>query len=153
MNQSDPWDKYPPLQQQADRQKLDAKAWAAEEQANEFLDALACNTPIIDAKAFEVWLENLATNRAKKHRRRAALLHVYQHLRPISESSKAHNAAVLKEDLEIIQKNATKEEWVALQALAAGDDYKSLAVAQGCTVSALKTRISRCRKRLHAMCA
>ena len=61
--------------------------------------------------------------------------------------------AVLNETIERIRKNTNKDEWFALFALAAGEDYKSIAAAQGCTEAALKTRICRCRKRLYAMCA
>jgi DNA-directed RNA polymerase specialized sigma24 family protein len=153
MNQSDHWGEYARLQQHADRRKLDVKAWAAEEQADAFLDAIANNTLEPDAEVRELWLINLATNRAKKHRRRAAILHGYVHFRPNSELPKGHDSVVLKETLARVQKSTTNDEWIALLALAVGDSYEALAAAQGCSKSALKTRISRCRKRLYDMCA
>src|SRR5208283_3453634 len=74
MSESLPWGDYALLQRQADRRRLDAIAWAAEEQAEEFLDRLAANNLPTDPSCRKAWLDNLATNRAKKHRRRVAIL-------------------------------------------------------------------------------
>jgi hypothetical protein len=153
MNPSKPWDDYAKLQQRADRRKLDSKAWATDEQAEEFLNALARNSLKPDAKACEVWLQNLATNRAKKHRRRQALLHLYQHVRPSWEPSRAHDRAAQEEFLERVRTSTTPQEWSALWALARGEDYEAVAAAEGCTVAALKSKVSRCRQRLHGCCA
>jgi DNA-directed RNA polymerase specialized sigma24 family protein len=153
MNPSDPWAAYARLQQQTDRRKLDPKAWAAEEQADAFLDALAGDALKADPAAYEAWLANLATNRAKKHRRRMALLHGYQRTRPDSVSCKAHDAAVHKESIERVRVSTTSEEWVALMSLASGEEYKSVATTQGCTESALKSRVLRCRRRVLLACA
>jgi DNA-directed RNA polymerase specialized sigma24 family protein len=153
MGQFNAWGDYARLQAQADRRKLDPKAWAAEEQANQFIDAIANNDLKSNPEARQAWLENLATNRAKKHRRRAALLRLHQHCWPVAELSVAHDAAVANETVEKIKANTTTEEWWALVALSLGEAYKSLAMVQQCSESTLKTRISRCRKRLRAICA
>ncbi|HTU88653.1 MAG TPA: hypothetical protein VMF69_01015 [Gemmataceae bacterium] len=152
MDLQDPWDDYAHLQQQADRRKIDAKSWTAEEQANEFLAAIADKTlkSALDARGTR--MENLGTNRAKKHRRRAALMHDYRFNRPIVAFSKAHGLAVLNEDISQVQQQTSSEEWRMLWALANGDDYKTVAKAIGCTMAALKTRVSRCRRRLLHAC-
>lgn len=153
MNESDLWAEYAHLQQQADRRKLDAKAWAAEEQADEFLNAIASDSHSSSATAREAWLTNLATNRAKKHRRRAAFLRVHLHVVPQWAPSKAHQQAVLNETIGRVRDKTSEDEWSALYALATGEKYKAVADARGCSEAALKTRISRCRKRVHSVCA
>jgi DNA-directed RNA polymerase specialized sigma24 family protein len=152
MDLHDPWDEYVRLQQQADRRKIDAKSWAAEEQANEFLDAIADRTLKSPADAREIWLENLATNRAKKHRRRAALLHKYQFKRPTLVFSNVHDSAVHNEGISRVQQHTSTEEWRILLALASGEKYAAVSKAIDCSIAALKARVSRCRQRLSLVC-
>jgi DNA-directed RNA polymerase specialized sigma24 family protein len=66
---------------------------------------------------------------------------------------KVYEAVEMKETLARIQNNTTPEEWAMLFALASGETYQDLADARGCGEQTLKTRVSRCRKRLYAMCA
>jgi DNA-directed RNA polymerase specialized sigma24 family protein len=152
MDLQEPWDEYAHLQQQADRRKIDAKSWAAEEQANEFLDAIANKTLESAPDARDRWLENLATNRARKHRRRAALLHKYEFKRPTLAFSIAHDSVVQNEGVWQVQQHTSYEEWRILLALASGDNYATVARAIGCTIAALKARVSRCRRRLLLAC-
>jgi hypothetical protein len=147
-----PWDEYARLQQQADRKTLDPRAWAAEELANTFLDAIAANTLKSSYDAFQGWQKNLSTNRAKKHRRRAVLLEQYRYERPASVASQAHATAVRNEELYRVRRAVGGEEWRLLSDLANGGDYDGLAEATGCTISALKTRVSRCRRRVLMAC-
>jgi DNA-directed RNA polymerase specialized sigma24 family protein len=98
-------------------------------------------------------LENLSKNRAKKHRRRARSLHLNQHFWAASEPSVAHNRAVAIEAIERIKENTTTDEWKALSALSNGESYAVVAAEHQCSESAVKTRISRCRKRLAMLCA
>jgi DNA-binding NarL/FixJ family response regulator len=148
MSESHPWDDYVSLQRQADRRKLDAKAWAAEEQAEEFLDGLAANKLHTDPNLRKTWLDNLGTNRAKKHRRRVSILRRLVYFRPGFELSKVHESIAKKETLARVQKKATPDEWAVLFALASGGTYQDLADTRGCSEQTMKTRVSRCRKRL-----
>jgi hypothetical protein len=152
MDLHDPWADYAYLQQQSDPRKLDAKAWTAEEQANEFLDAITTKTLKSASDAREIWLENLATNRAKKHRRRAALLRNYQRKCPTMVASEAHDSAVQNESVSRVRQHTSDEEWRILWALAMGDAYETVATVNDCTIAALKMRVSRCRKRLLIAC-
>ena len=65
----------------------------------------------------------------------------------------AHESIVLREIVTRIQNNVSPDEWTVLFNLASGATYQDLAPARGCTEQTLKTRVSRCRKRLKAMCA
>jgi DNA-directed RNA polymerase specialized sigma24 family protein len=150
---SSPWSDYTQLQEDADRRKLDPKAWSADEKAEAFLDSLLVNTLRSDPNAREAWLNNLATNRAKKHRRRRALLRNYHRSHSASVPSTAHSDLERLETKERILAATTAEEWYALWAFAMGDDYKAVAAARGCSESALKSRVLRCRRRLMATCA
>jgi hypothetical protein len=153
MQNATQWREYARLQERTDRRKLDANAWIAEDQANEFLAALEKGRLSQSPGARGIWLDNLRANRGKKHRRRAALLHQYQHERPDSQRSLAEQIAIHNETLSRVRESTTAQEWMILVAVAAGQDYRSIAVAIGCSDSALKTRISRSRKRLSRSCA
>jgi hypothetical protein len=152
MSQSDPWTDYAILQQRANRSKIDARAWAAEEQANQFLIAIANGNLKPHSEGRQTWLDNLYTNRTKKHRRRTRSLLLNQHFWAASEPSVAHNRAVAIEALERIKKSTTAHEWATLIALSNGESYEALAAQHQCSQSALKTRISRCRKQLMLLC-
>jgi DNA-directed RNA polymerase specialized sigma24 family protein len=141
------------MQKGADSKKLDARAWAADEQADAFLDGIRNNTLPLASGSRYSFLKNLSTNRAQKYRRRARLLREYQLTRPEFAAGDAHEQFVVNETVARIQEEMTEGERVLLTALADGDSYASIASTQRCTESALKSRILRCRRRVLALCA
>ncbi len=153
MNGSDLWGEYAILQRGANRRTTDARSWAADETAEAFLDALIDRRSRSTVSSHERFLKNIFTNRAKKHRRRAALLRRYQHRWPASIPPQAHAAAAANEALANIKKRASAEELTILFELARGKTYSEVATDQHFSESALKSKISRCRRRLFALCA
>jgi DNA-directed RNA polymerase specialized sigma24 family protein len=143
------WDDYLTLQQRLDCQRVDHRAWATEEQLNEFLDAAAGNQLPQSPESRSKWLDNLATNRRKKHRRRLTLLRddiafVYGGPQP----DDPFDLAARNDCVSQMRSQTTTDEWRILWARACGDSYEEIALREQLSVAALKSKISRCRKRL-----
>ena len=143
------WDDYASIQQRRDRQPVDHRVWATEEQLDEFIDAVCGNRLPQKSELRSQWLDNLATNRAKKHRRRQSLLrNDYSFVCGRSQSSDPFEEVVRNESIARIRANTTAAEWRILWALACGDSYAAVGTRERLTVAALKSKVSRCRSRV-----
>ena len=144
------WDDYATLQTNAERRRrIDHKSWASDEQMDSFLDLLSIRDGLDPSHPTGKRLNNLVTNRAKKYRRRNQLLCEYcvsccrSHVKCAKLDSLCNG-----ETFSQVRHRVTEVEWSTFQELAEGDDYATIAARQHLTVSALKSRISRCRYRL-----
>ncbi len=146
------WAEYSLLQEKANRTKLDPYAWALEEQLNHFLDAVPNRLPG-DAQARAKCLSNLVLHRTKKHSRRRRLLEQYQHVRECSPEEIALHRLHLGETTARLRSLASPVEWRILCSLADGNDYLTVANREGMTVTALKSRVCRCRRHLAQIAA
>ncbi len=148
------WDDYATLQTNAERRRqLNHKSWAFDEQMDSLLDLLSNHDRLASSHSIDQRLNNLVTNRTKKYRRRTQLLCQYyvSRCRPYVECEKL-NSLCNGETIRQIRRQVTETEWSVFLYLAAGDDYETIATRQRLTVSALKSRISRCRHRLGRQC-
>ena len=144
------WDDYATLQTNAERRRrIDHKSWASDEQMDSFLDLLSIRDGHESTRPTGKRLNNLVTNRAKKYRRRNQLLCEYcaSCCRSHLECAKL-DGLCNGETISQVRHRVTAVEWSIFQELAEGDDYATIAARQHLTVSALKSRISRCRCRL-----
>jgi len=146
------WDEYLAVQKKTDRSKLDHYAWALEEQANHFLDSIGRlpKTPEARSKS----LRNLVLNRTKKHSRRRRLLEQW-YLPAVEPSPEdiAIGRLQHKQTIALIRAATSGAEWKILISLASGSDYPTVARQAGISLSALKSKVSRCRQRLLAVAA
>jgi hypothetical protein len=141
------WHEYARLQKVTNRSKVDAQAWAFEEQANEFLTAVASETVVADGLTLSTTLKNLASNRRRKHVHRQVLLHSNQALLyPSLTSSEA--VVIARMTIESLRNLATPSEWRILEHIALGDNYRTIAAGERRTVAGIKSLVSRCRSRL-----
>ncbi len=147
------WQEYAALQQKARRvKKLDSYAWALEEQLCHFLDSIGGGLPA-DSEARSKSLHNFLLNRAKKHSRRARLLEERYRvsvLEPPAEDIAVHRLR-LRETIAIVRATTSGTEWRILSSLAYGKDYRTLAERERISISALKSKVCRCRHRLRAV--
>lgn len=145
------WDAYARAQAGADRTTIDHRQWAADEAADAILDVIASAAIPISETAFEQRVANVRSNRASKHRRRAAIKAArYDPLhRDRNEPSHfEHVAAVIQ--LAEVRARLRPAEWDLLESAASGADYATLAAEGGTTVTAIKKRVARARGRLAA---
>src|SRR5205814_1717750 len=71
----DQWAKFASLQERISKRKVvNHKAWALEDQADAFLEAVARGSLPAETERRDKWLDNLETNRQKKHRHRSQIL-------------------------------------------------------------------------------
>lgn len=146
---SQAWDEYVALQSVAERsRRLDHKSWALDEQ----MDSLICNSVAEVSDQSVKRLHNLATNRAKKFRRRVQLLREeYFPACRLFDECDVLGCMCHQETIAQIREKTTQSELAVFQALADGDDYATIAAQSQLTMPALKSRISRCRARLQAV--
>lgn len=143
------WAKVEALQNRLrNRTKIDHKAFALDEQIDEFLEALG-NGELPDEPDQENWLTNLETNRQRKYRHRSQLLSNHAAEFEISISTRTQlDLAIENERVRLIETLTTRREFSILYRLASGEEYRAIAVTEAVTVAALKTMICRCRQRL-----
>jgi DNA-directed RNA polymerase specialized sigma24 family protein len=130
------------------RTTIDHTAFAIEEQLDQFLASIADESlPPVDDQ--ESWLTNLETNRRRKYRHRSKLLEKHAIELRISASFRTQlDHAIQNEQLLLIQGLTSRAEFSILVRLALGEEYSTIAQHENVTVGALKTAISRCRRRL-----
>ncbi len=148
------WEEYRALQRKADRARLDSYSWALEERLNYFLDAIDGALPRnleIRSKS----LHNLVLNRTKKHSRRARLLEEQYGVSTAEPSPEdvAVQQLYLRERIAIVRGAASETDWRILWSLAEEKDYCTVAKHEGMSISALKARVCRCRRRLGTIAA
>jgi hypothetical protein len=141
------WLLYTLLQQTADSRNLDALAWANDERAEDYLDAIAAGILPPEFNDLCKWLKYLPGNRAQKHVHRARLLKRRCHdiCRPDPPSPEA--AAEHADDLARVRHLATDREWALLNRVACYG-LAAVADAERMPVGTLKAQLSRCRCRL-----
>lgn len=142
------WALFVRAQAAADRSHLSARAWAAEEAADEALEMITATVPmplpVIAAK-----LDTLAGNRAAKHRRRGRLRHDL--LAPEAEdlhSPSPHDAAFARLELGRIRTQVSDKDWRMLVMAAEGETRDDIALDLGLKASTVKSRVSLLRRRL-----
>ncbi len=144
------WDDLAVLQNSAaNRRHLDHKAWALEEQLDSFVELLtdSPSNEVSAGKAKSVL--NLVANRSKKFRRRDQLLrNSYQHICRKSYDCQTFELLSFRESIGKIRFQLSEGEFQVFEALAAGDDYVTVADRHLMTPSALKSKIARCRERI-----
>src|SRR5882762_5694211 len=143
------WDEYSLLQKRAAQvTTLAHSSWATEDQLNTFLDSLSNGELPADISTRQRQLNNLKVNRQKKHLHRFRLLESFAATQAGASEGTALDQVLRAEQLLRIQSSTNSLEWGLLWRLARDEAYESLAIEQGMSVSALKTRVSRCRCRL-----
>lgn len=150
-----PWDEYASLQERADRvSKLSHTAWAIEAQLNKFLTSLSDGSLPVDGEAREKKQQNLLINEQKKDRHRLMLLQREAATAPtFSPSEPILRHLIIVELLVQVRASTTEQEWRVLVLLALDYDYATIARSAGISVTALKTKVSRCRQRLRVCLA
>ena len=146
----DLWEEYNSLQQRADRITTVAhSSWAIEDQLNTFLASLSKGDLSTDSDARQRQLINLKVNRQKKHVYRFRLLERFAATQSEASAGKtALDEIIQAEQLARVRSLTSSLEWSILARLASDEGYESLASEHEISVSALKTRVSRCRCRL-----
>ena len=147
MDTPDFWQEYALLQQRADRPKIDAQAWAFEEQTNEYLTAIASQSVNADAPTRSRTVKNLGINRRRKHVHRQFLL-VANSTLIYPPPGKTEAVLIAGMTIAFLRRFATPDEWRLLELIAMGTDYRAIATAERRTVSGIKSLVSRCRSRL-----
>jgi hypothetical protein len=147
------WDAYAELQETAEKiQRLDHHSWGLDEQMEELLNQFVGGESTQSGLRSMNRVENLAANRAKKHRHRAKLLRTV-FLKSVRGETPCDKFDALsnEESLNQVRRQVNNRQWEIFERLAAGDDYATIALEQRLTVSALKSRIARCRSRIRAV--
>jgi hypothetical protein len=145
----DIWDEYDSLQKRVEQITTVAhSAWAVEDQLNTFLDSIADGSLPADVNTRQKQLNNLKVNRQKKHLHRFRLLESFAATQAGASEGTALDQVLRAEQLLRIRSSTNLVEWGLLWRLARDEAYESLVIERGMTVSALKTRVSRCRCRL-----
>ncbi|HLY63053.1 MAG TPA: hypothetical protein VKV95_20085 [Terriglobia bacterium] len=148
------WNDYAALQHKANRSKLDNYSWAIEDQLNYFLESASSaslpNEPELRCKH----LQNLARNRAKKHANRDRLLDKYGPAYCVRATpAVALDDLIFRERIRQVRQATSYREWRILSNLAQDTDYQSVARGENIALSALKSKVSRCRSRLKKVLA
>ncbi len=159
------WSEYNRLQRFADCQKLDRRSWGIDEalsellarmfnstlpELSEWLDGLAhergcrLGRTIDRPEGLRVWLRNLATNRAKKHRAGAPI----EVARTIAGVDAQPSMVEMADELLHVRSYTTDNEWHVLWGVANGDSYRELANQRGTLENSLKSLVLRCRRRI-----
>jgi len=149
------WEEYGELQSRVDHVfNLAHSSWAVEDQLNSFLDSLANGTLSADADTRQRKLHNLKVNRQKKHLYRLRLVEAYAATQAAALSgTTAVDHVFQAEQMARVRSLTTLLEWRVLWRLARDEGYERIALDESINVSALKTRVSRCRCRLRACLA
>jgi hypothetical protein len=147
------WAEYEVLQSKIRRvKKIDSYAWALEDELN---CVLASEGLPANSEARTKVLRNLLLNRIKKHSRRYRLLE--EHYRVCVAASSAEEMAIhfleFKEITSAVQVATSRAEWRILTNLAEGESYDAVAKREGMSISALKSKVCRCRRHLKAIAA
>ena len=144
------WGTYANLQASSERRRrLDHKTWALDEQMDSLLDQFAGGELNNSRNQSENPLQNIVPNRAKKYRRRAALLrNKYAPTRPICIECRKLECLCTQEAITRVRRRVTKIEWLVFKSLANGDDYAMIALRLGLSLASLKSQLFRSRARL-----
>jgi hypothetical protein len=147
------WEEYEALQRKIRRvKKIDSYAWALEEQLDCFL--IPKQLPA-DSEDRSRVLQNFLLNRIKKHSRRNKLLE--EQYRPSAGECFSEGAAIhslhVKETIASVRAASSKTEWRILAGLAQGKSYDAVAEHERISISALKSKVCRCRRRFKAIAA
>ena len=148
------WQQYEALQNKSRKiRKLDSYAWAVEDQLDRALSLAQAAAPATEdglAKS----LKELRLNRIKKHSRRRRLLQkfVLPVLPDVTENTLLDRIQLERAAMAFRSTNDGSD-WRILVSIARGADYGAIAGREGTTVSALKSRVSRCRRRLAELAA
>lgn len=150
-----PWAEYASLQERADQiTKLGHTAWAVEDQLNTFLESLANGSLPVDEEERAKRQKNLLINRQQKHRHRLRLLQEQAATAPTSSPPEEILDKVIEAELLVrVHILTTLQEWRILARLAHDHDYATIAQSEGVSVTALKTKVFRCRQRVRACLA
>ncbi len=145
------WLLYTLLQQAADSRSLNALAWANDERAEDFIDAIADGTLPTEFTALGRCLKHLPGNRAQKHAHRRRLLEQHRHAlcRPTLPPPVA--VAEQADELAAVRRMTSDREWDLLNRVAA-DGLGTIAVAEAMPTGTLKSLLSRCRQRVRMAC-
>src|SRR3989442_16041405 len=110
MNTAVFWQEYALLKQRPDRPKINAQAWAIEEQTNEYLTAIASRNVIADPPTRSRTIKNLGINRRRKHIHRLFLLHANSTLLyPTPPDTEA--VLITRMTIEFLRRFASSHEW------------------------------------------
>jgi hypothetical protein len=143
------WEEFARLQRLACRSHLDNNGWTVEEQLDEFLEKYPQDPTPFDLHDCRRWLKNLASNRARKLRKRAKALRREAPWLVRPAAPDPFEEAASKDQLTRVKEQVSADEWRMLRGVAAAD-YATVARNLGLVVGTLKARVSRCRLRLCA---
>lgn len=145
-----PWTEYASLQERAAQiRKLSHATWAVDDLLNNFLESLNKVSLPVDDEAREKRQKNFLINRRNKHSHRSKLLQEQAAITPSFLPSEPIIGKLIQAELLFrVRALTTEQEWRILVRLARGDDYATIARSEGISVSALKTKVSRCRQRV-----
>ena len=144
------WAKFASLQERITKRKVvDHKAWALEDQADAFLEAVAGGSLPAETERRDKWLDNLETNRQKKHRHRYDILQQWiPDLNVPLDTLLPIDRIIVIEQLVQVRNSTTAQELRILCALAVDHNYETIADAEQMSIGALKVKVHRCRRRL-----
>jgi hypothetical protein len=145
-----PWADYLLFQNQiADRVVVNHTLWALEDKADSVLNAIRDDTVPPEGLRRETWLENLQSNRNRKHRLRLKLLEQYYREVTISGAIRSQLDELIDMERVIMVRNSTSgQEFRLLMRRAADHDYLAIARDEKLSIAAVKTKVCRCRQRL-----
>jgi hypothetical protein len=144
------WADYQEFQKRyADPKRITDAAWGADDALGEYLVQMGQDSLSSDRDDRRRVLRNRMSNRKQTHRRRREiLLGRYAASTPAVDDTAPSSRLETMESLAHVQANTDPHEWRLLQALARGITYAVLAVQVRASLTALKSAVSRCRKRL-----
>ena len=140
-----PWNAYLTEQAFADNKSINSHAFGHDEMLGEIINRIEEDTCISDGS-----LSRISRNRARKFRNQRRILDErIACFDAVAEAgTAAHDAAVLREEIEWVQRNTNDLEWHCLWALAMGYSYDEIAKRVTRTATTLRSIVSRCRTRL-----
>jgi hypothetical protein len=144
------WQYYAKLQEDISKTtKLGPRASALEEKLNVFLSDIENNNLPTDPISRDKKFINLEINRQKKYRHRENLLSIWatEFLGQEFEDNTI-SRIILGEEMAEVKGLTSCEEWRILWALANDHSYDEIAEKEEISLAAIKTRVSRSRKRL-----
>jgi DNA-directed RNA polymerase specialized sigma24 family protein len=142
MNEDDLWAEYSRLSEQADSDRLNDMAWATDEALDIVLERIAASRAIAPQT-----VANLVRNRARKHRRRRAILARNATLFPTT----AANDNARHDALDVLNRSATvltSLEARLLFGIGEGKTYGELARSEGAPEATIKTWVRRARMKI-----
>ena len=141
---SDPWAEYARIQRQANTPILSDRAWASDETLAAILDRLEQGQVSLPQQ-----VDNLAANRATKHRRRRGSLAKNAQLLSLATANDDSRLEALC-DLDRYRRQCTTREWRILIAVGLGHTYGYIASAEAVPEATVKTWVRRVRLKLAA---